>query len=105
MHQNAQLYLITTRYSASDAKIHTDTVVEVVAVVGRRAAYMKNHTDAVAEVAAEVVTRRVAAEVIVTDVVLDHQVAAAKTSKKRRILFSQTTREDSSLFIIFWNHS
>ena len=62
---------------------------EVVAeVVARQVADMKNHTDAVAEVAAEVVGRRVAAEVIVTDVVLDHQVAAAKTSKKRRILFS-----------------
>ena len=69
-------------------------------VVGHRAAYMKNPTD-VAPVAAEVVARRVATEVIVTDVGLDHQVAVAKTSKKRRFLFSQTTREDSSLFIIF----
>ena len=60
---------------------------EVVAVVGHRAAYMKNPTDVV-PVAAEVVARQVATEVIVTDVVLDHQVAAAKTSKKRRILFS-----------------
>lgn len=51
---------------------------------------MKNLTDIVAEAAeaAEVVARRVAAEVIVTDVVLDHQVAVAKASKKRRILSS-----------------
>ena len=62
---------------------------EVVAVVGHRAADMKNPTDTVA-VAAEVVGRRVATEVIVTDVVLDHRVAAAKTSKKRRILFNLT---------------
>lgn len=62
-------------------KIHTDTVVEVVAAVGRRAAYMKNPTDVV-PVAAEVVGRRVVTEDIVTDVVLDHQVAAAKHQRK-----------------------
>ena len=54
---------------------------EVVAVVGRRAAYMKNPTDVV-PVAAEVVGHRVATEVIVTDVVLDHQVVAAKHQRK-----------------------
>ena len=72
-------------------------------VVGRRVADMKNPTDTVVEVAA--VVRRQAAEVIVTDVVLMFLVEAAKRTKKRRILFSQTIREDSSLFIIFWLHS
>ena len=64
-----------------------DIIVEVVAeVVERRAADMKNLTDTVVEVAAVVGCR--AAEVTVTDVVPVHQVAAAKKSKKRRILFS-----------------
>ena len=88
-HQNAQLYLTTMRYSTADVENLTDIVVEVVAeVVARQAADMKNPTATVVE-AAEVVARRVEAEVIVTvmAVVLDHR-AAAKTSKKRRILFS-----------------
>ena len=42
---------------------------------------MKNPTDVV-PVAAEVVGRRVVTEVIVTDVVLDHQVVAAKHQRK-----------------------
>ena len=82
-HQNAQLYLTTMRYLTADTRIHTDTVVKVVAVVGRRAAYMKNPTDVV-PVAAEVVARRVAAEVIVTvmDAVLMLLVVDAKTQRK-----------------------
>ena len=72
---------------------------EVVAVVGHRAAYMKNPTDVV-PVAAEVVGRRVVTEVIVTDVVLDHQVVAAKHQRKEESS-PVRTKEDSSLFIIF----
>ena len=66
----------------------TDVVPVTAEAVGRQAADVKSLTDTVVEVAAEVVARRVATEVIVTDVGLEHQVAAAKTSKKRRILFS-----------------
>ena len=62
---------------------------DVVAVVGRRAAYMKNPTDVV-PVAAEVVARQVADLKSLTDTVavLMLFVVAAKTSKKRRILSS-----------------
>ena len=61
-------------------KNFTDVVVEAAEVVGRRVADMKNPTDTVVEVAA--VVRRQAAEVIVTDVVPDHQAAAAKHQRK-----------------------
>ena len=61
-------------------KNFTDVVVEAAEVVGRRVADMKNPTDTVVEVA-EVVGRRVA-EVIVTDVVPDHQVVVAKHQRK-----------------------
>ena len=67
----------------------TDVVPVTAEAVGRQAADVKSLTDTVVEVAAEVVGHQ-AAEVIVTDVVPDHQVAAAKTSKKRRILFNLT---------------
>lgn len=99
-HQNAQLYLTTMRYLTADTRIHTDTVVEVVAVVARRAAYMKNPTDVV-PVAAEVVGRRVVTEDIVTDVVLDHQMAAAKTSKKKEKSSLVKQLERILLYLLF----
>ena len=81
-HQNAQLYLTTRRYSTADVESLTDIVVEAVAVVGRRAAYMKNTTDTVVEVAAvvgEVVT-------VMAAVLILHVVAAKHQRKEESSL-------------------